>query len=146
MHPTLVFEAGRSFAAGDALRLRPFVEGRWGAETLIRAGADLVIGQVGQGELLVRDPVSGQRYRAIQNDWQGYALVLGADIAHVSDSVFLPGGAGYEINDTRERVRAGLHWQGEKSSAFYGVTWLSEEFSGQDRGQVVGSLRLDFEF
>lgn len=146
IHPTAVAEFGRTFSIGDATELRPFVEVRAGAETMLRAGADLSIGRVGTGELQVRDPVSGQRYRTIQNPQEGMSFVVGGDIAKVEDSVFLPAGSGYVLSDSRKRLRAGLHWQGEKSSAFYGVTWLSEEFVGQGEGQMVGSLRLNLNF
>lgn len=146
IHPTAVMELGRTFSFGESTELRPFVEARAGAETMLRAGADLSIGRVGTGELLVRDPVSGQRYRTIQNAQSGMSFVLGGDIAKVDDSVFLPSADGYVLSDSRKRLRAGLHWQGESSSAFYGVTWLSEEFSGQGEGQMVGSLRLNLNF
>lgn len=146
IHPTAVAEFGRTFNIGDSSELRPFVEVRAGAETMLRAGADLSIGRVGTGELQVRDPVSGQRYRTIQNPQEGMSFVVGGDIAKVEDSVFLPAGSGYVLSDSRKRLRAGVHWQGEKSSAFYGVTWLSEEFVGQGEGQMVGSLRLNLNF
>lgn len=146
VYPTLVLEAGRDFAISETLQLRPFVEARWGDETLVRAGADLMFGGLGQGELLVRDPVTGQRYRAVAQPIFGYGLVLGADIAHVADSVYLPTARGMTISDARSRVRAGLHWQGDSSSVFYGVTWLGEEFQGQGSGQLVGSVHLNLDF
>ncbi|MCM2562644.1 lipid A deacylase LpxR family protein [Lutimaribacter sp. EGI FJ00015] len=71
LHPTLVFEIGRDISLGSSATLHPFVEGRWGDETLVRAGADLVFGQVGQGALMVRDMVSGHRYRAVQPSFRG---------------------------------------------------------------------------
>lgn len=144
-HPTLVLESARVVVLGGRARLRPFVEGRWGSETMIRAGFDLTIGQVGRGELLVRDPVTGQRYRTIQQSGASNSFVLGADIAKVAESIYLPS-ASYTLTPTRQRVRAGVHWQGERSSAFYGVTWLGEEFVGQGDGQFVGSLRLNLDF
>lgn len=146
IHPTAVVEVGHTVALGEGLALRPFVEARAGVETMLRAGADLSIGSVGSGELLVRDPVSGQRYRVIENPEQGYSVVIGGDIARVSDSAYLPSASGVVVKDTRSRVRAGLHWQGEKSSVFYGVTWLGEEFEGQSEGQAVGSVRLNLNF
>lgn len=145
-HPTVVIEAGREFTLNSGARLRPFVEGRAGDETLIRAGADLTIGQTGLGELLIRDVVSGQRYRAVSNRNAGKSFVLGGDIAHVADSIYLPESAGYALSDMRTRLRAGVHWQGEKTSGFYGLTYLGEEFKGQDGGQVVGSVRLKLDF
>ena len=142
VHPTLSFEAGRSIGM-DGATLRPFVEARLGVETYLRAGADLTIGRVGQGGLLVRDPVTGQRYRAIDGTAPGYSFVIGADHALVHQSAFLP--APNRPLD-RTRIRAGLHWDGSRGRGFYGLTWLSPEFAGQDEGQIVGSLRLDFDF
>lgn len=144
--PTLVMEMGRSFTFGDRASLRPFVEGRAGAETLLRAGADLTIGRVGQGELLIREISSGQRYRAIQASEPGFSLVLGGDIAQVEDSIYLPEDRGYTLTDSRDRLRAGVHWQGAGASAFYGLTWLGEEFEGQGNEQVIGSVRVNLQF
>ncbi|MFB9148780.1 lipid A-modifier LpxR family protein [Roseovarius ramblicola] len=145
-HPTGVIEAGRSFDFGTA-RLRPFAEARAGVETLLRAGADITIGGLTRGELLVREPVTGQRYRVVREDGAGTALVLGADIAWVGGSEFLPGSATVTREDYRTRVRGGLHWEGRSgASLFYGVTWLSEEFEQQDEGQVVGSLKFRLPF
>lgn len=145
-YPTAVIEAGRSFELG-ALRFRPFAEARVGVETLVRAGADITFGRLTQGELLVREPVTGQRYRVVREDVPGYAFVLGADIAYVEDSEFLPARSGVQAEDTRARVRGGMHWEGRGGgSVFYGVTWLGEEFEGQDEGQVVGSLQFRLRF
>lgn len=146
VHPTFVLEMGRDLSFGETVTLRPFLEARAGAETLVRAGADLTLGRVGQGELLVRDPANGQRYRVIQQNTPGYSLILGGDVAYVHDSVFLPESDGYTLSDSRNRLRAGLHWQGERSSIFYGLTWLGEEFQGQGEGQLVGSMRLNLDF
>ncbi|MEL7092608.1 MAG: lipid A-modifier LpxR family protein [Pseudomonadota bacterium] len=147
IRPTLVFEAGRVLESGANSTLRPFIEARAGAETLARVGVDWTYGGLGQGELLVRDPVAGQRYRAIEGTWSGYSFTLGADIGHVEDSVFLPDTRGPQLEETRGRVRAGLMWQSESGlSSYAGLTYLSEEFDGQDEGQVVGSVRIKFGF
>ncbi|MDQ7069230.1 MAG: DUF2219 family protein [Rhodobacterales bacterium] len=145
VHPTLVVESGRTFDIGGQASVRPFLEGRLGSETIVRAGFDISIGRIGRGELLVRDPVTGQRYRTIQQPDTGVSFVLGADIAKVADSIYLPS-ARYSLTPSRQRVRAGLHWQGDRASTFYGVTWLGEEFSGQSEGQILGSLRLNLDF
>lgn len=146
IHPTVVVEAARSFAVGDSV-LRPFVEGRAGAETLVRAGFDMRWGGLEQGGLLVRDPVSGQQYRAINGDATGLGFVLGADVAHVADSVFLPEDRGYDLRDTRVRARAGVEWRNENGGGvFYGLSYLGEEFEGQGEGQLVGSFRAHFRF
>ena len=143
LNPTAVVEIGQSFALSDTATLRPFVEARAGNETLARVGFDLTFGEFGRGALLVRDSVTGQRYRAIEADWTGVSFVLGADVAHVIDSEFLPDNDPVSLDETRERVRAGVHWRSETGvSAFVGLTYLGEEFEGQDEGQVVGSLRV----
>lgn len=146
IRPTAVLEMGRETGYGR-LNLRPFAEARAGDETLLRVGADLTFGTALNGGLLVRDPVSGQRYRAVQNALSGYAFVLGADMAYVEDSIYLPESSGFRLSDTRNRVRAGLHYKAPAGHhMFYGLTWLDREFKGQEEGQFVGSLRLHLEF
>lgn len=144
--PTAVAELGQSFTIGQRLDVRPFVEARAGDETLIRVGADLTIGSVGQGELLSRDSITGQRYRVIYRSDPGFSFVIGGDMAYVADSVYLPEDRGYQLTDRRDRLRAGVHWQGEKASGFYGLTYLGREFSGQSEGQVTGSVRIKLRF
>lgn len=148
LHPTLVVEMGRQFTLGAA-RLRPFVEGRAGAETLLRGGVDLMFGRAGgmaADDLMARDPVSGHRYRAVGGDSTGTGFVLGADIAHVSSSVFFPASSPVAMEDSRSRLRAGIGWQGDTAGGFYGLTWLSPEWQGQPEGQLVGAIRLNFRF
>lgn len=147
LRPTLVVEAGRDFALGGNGRIRPFVEGRLGIEDMVRVGADITIGPVGQGGLMVRAPVTGQRYRVIENSFQGTSFVVGGDVAYVDDSDLLPSGQGYSVTDMRTRLRAGLHWEtANGSSGFYGLTWLDKEFDTQREAQVVGSVRLNLQF
>lgn len=147
IHVSPVFEIGRDVPlGGTGARFRTFFEARAGVETLVRAGVDVTVGTVGLGELLVRDPVTGHRYRSVQGAARGLTWVFGADIAHVANSAYLPASRGYNVMDTRKRLRAGLHWQGENNAVFYGLTYLDEEFVGQGEGQVVGSLRLDLKF
>lgn len=145
--PTLVAEAGRPIHLGPGVRLRPFVEGRVGVETMARAGADLMLGAFGGDVLMVREPVTGQRYRAAGRGGGGFSFLLGADVAYVEDSAYLPSSSGVQPTDSRSRVRAGMHWQGRNGgSVFYGLTWLDEEFKAQREGQVVGSVRLTLKF
>lgn len=146
-HPTLVAEMARVVPISGDMTLRPFLEGRAGAETLLRAGIDLTVGRIGQGELLIRENATGQRYRVIQNaQYEGFTFVIGADLAQVVDSIYLPQDRGYDLRNSRERVRAGLHWQGSSASAFYGLTYLGREFEAQEEGQLVGSVRINFNF
>lgn len=147
IRPDLILEAARDVALGDSVSLRPFVEARAGLETMARVGVDLTFGARGQGELLVRDPVSGHHYQVIRQDWSGLSFVLGADIAYVADSVYLPETGGLTLEDTRERVRLGMHWQGKSGAGvFYGLTYLSEEFEAQPEGQLIGSIRVNWQF
>ncbi|MEM1273039.1 MAG: lipid A-modifier LpxR family protein [Pseudomonadota bacterium] len=140
-------EAGRTFDLGP-VNARPFVEIQAGVETLARAGVDLTFGAFGEGALLVRDVSTGQRYIAIENDTpSGLSFVLGGDIAYVADSFYLPSSEGFELEDTRYRLRAGVNSDfGVFASGFYGLTYLSEEFEGQSEGQLVGSINIRFEF
>ncbi len=129
------------------LMVRPFAEAQAGIETLARVGADVVWGPVAQRDLLTRDVVTGQLIRAVEGDAAGFALVAGADWAQVDGSVYLPDDRGIAAEEARWRARAGIHWQlSNDISAFYGVTYLSEEYVGQPEGQVVGSLKLNFNF
>ncbi len=143
---TGVLEAGRVFALGAKAEARPFIEARAGDETLLRAGVDLTFGTSGPQDLWVRDPISGHRYRTMARQDRGVSFLLGADVAYVDSSIFLPASSGVTVEDTRSRVRAGIHWQGKRHSVFYGASWLSPEFVGQDSGQVVGALRINFDF
>lgn len=131
----------------DGGALRPFVELQAGAETMARAGLDLTIGALGRGGLRSRDPITGQRLEGIVGDTDGgWSFLLGADIAAVGGSVFLPEDRGYEIEDRRHRLRAGVNYGFGNRNVFYGVTYMSEEFVGQDEGQLVGSLSLGLRF
>lgn len=148
IRPTVVAEAGRDMVLPSGIRLRPFAEARAGDESLLRIGADLTIGDTLEGALMVRDPVSGQRYRAVKpvDSYGGASFVVGADIAYVADSGYLPENRGFNLTDTRERVRAGIHWSSTNSGFFYGLTWLSREFQAQKESQLVGTLKLDMKF
>lgn len=141
-----VGETGRTFDLGGQTSMRPFVEARAGDENLVRAGVDFTIGRFGRGELVSRDWVTGHRYRAGARQEKGLSFVVGADIAKVFSSIYLPEDRGYRLTDTRRRVRAGLHWQGKNHHLFYGLTYLGEEFDMQYQGQLVGAVRLDIRF
>lgn len=140
--------ATRTYQISDTVTLRPFAEAQTGAEDLVRVGGDIIIGSVAQKDLLLRDVVTGQLYRATETAGvSGLSYVFGADVASVFGSRYLPSDAGYAVSETRTRARAGVHWQfGDDVSFFYGATYLSEEFQGQSEGQVVGSLKLNFNF
>lgn len=147
VNPTLVAEMGRDVSLGGNTRVRPFAEARWGFETLARVGFDLTIGGRGNGGLQMREAVTGQRYEAIQSAETGVSFVLGADVAYVDDSEILNRDRGIQLTDTRNRVRAGVNWQGQRgSSLYYGLTWLDEEFEAQAESQIVGSVQLRLKF
>jgi len=146
IHPTLLAEAGRSYALGSGAA-RPFVQVQAGAETLVRLGADLTFGGFGQGDLMLRDGATGLRYRAVEGDRKGgISFVLGGDVAHVFDSIYLPEGGAVTLTPDRLRLRAGVHWQGVRNSVFYGVSYLSPEFEEQSSGQLVGGLSVNLKF
>lgn len=145
LHGTLEIARGLRWDRGE---MRPFVELQAGAETLARAGVDMTFGPLGQGGLRARDPMTGQRVAGITNiaDEGGWSFLLGADTAYVDRSVFLPEDRGYQVEDSRHRLRAGANFGIGQTNLFYGVTWLSEEFVGQPEGQVIGSLSIDIRY
>ena len=144
---TATASARKTYHLSSNVTLRPFVEAQFGAEDMVRAGADMIIGSVGQNDLLLRDVVTGQLYRATEAADFGLSYVIGADIASVYGSRYLTDDMGYSVSETRARARAGVYWQlGEDVSFFYGATYLGEEFTTQTEGQIVGSLKLNFNF
>lgn len=145
LHGTLEVARTLRWATGD---IRPFLELQAGVENLARAGVDVTFGSLGQGGLRTRDPITGQRIAGITNiaDEGGWSMLLGADTAYVDRSAFLPEDRGFQVEDSRHRVRAGANFGIGQTNMFYGVTWLSEEFVGQPEGQVVGSLSIDIRY
>lgn len=146
IYPMVSAEIARPMALGRA-ELRPFLEARAGDEKLLRVGADLAFGQRERGALWRRDEITGHRYVGIGGtDAGGTAFVVGADVAHVFDSAYLPGGWEVQPEQTRSRLRAGVSTRLGRVGLFYGLTWLSREFVGQPEGQLVGSVRLRLRF
>lgn len=147
VYPTLVAEGARTVAISEAVQFRPFVEAQIGVEDFVRVGADLLIGDVLHGDLWLRDGPTGHLYSGIESDDAGTGFVLGVDYTYLEDSAYFPASFGAVAEDERLRVRAGIHARlGDGASYFYGITYLGEEFEGQTQGQVVGSLKLDFNF
>ncbi|MGR3760057.1 lipid A-modifier LpxR family protein [Roseobacteraceae bacterium NS-SX3] len=147
IRPVAVAEAGQTLDLGRAVTLRPFAEARAGDETLVRIGADFTFGRIGQGELLIRESVTGQRYRTVTGDVvPGLAFTLGGDIAHVAHSIYLPDGRGADLSRRRDRLRVGLHWQGQSVAAFYGLSYLGKEFDTQRESQLLGSIQVKLRF
>ncbi len=145
--PSVTVEYGRPFRPWPVVQLRPFVELQAGVEQITRVGADVILGRVAQGDLMLRDHPTGHLYRVTRADVTGVSLVAGADWARVGDSLWLPEARGYAPLPERWRARAGLHVQMSRAvDWFAGVTWLSEEFEGQPEGQMVGSLSVSLRF
>ena len=140
-------EVRQDFVLGPVASVQPFAEARLGSEDLARVGADLIFGRVVQEDLSMRDVTTGQLYPGVGGDTTGLGFVLGADVAAVSDSSFLPERFGFQASDIRRRARAGVTVQPNPFlSMFYGATYLSPEFETQPEGQVSGSLRIEFNF
>lgn len=139
-------EAGRSLRYGG-IRVRPFVEGQAGLETLLRFGADLTVGGLGESDLMMRDPTTGQRVQAVAGrNGLGASYTLGLDYALVSESALLPEDLGPAPREGRARLRGGMHFQGRRHAVFAGVTYLGPEFEGQPEGQTLGTLQIRLDF
>jgi hypothetical protein len=129
------------------LTIRPFAEAQRGIEDLVRVGFDVIAGPVGHDGIYVRDVGTGTLMRAAGPAETGLALIAGADIARVSDSVFLPRDLGFAPQEFRWRARLGVMGQLQRDvTLFAGLTWLAPEFVNQPEGQLLGSLRLNFNF
>ncbi len=140
-------EFSNSYKLGDNASLRPFFEGRFGIEDVIRAGADVVIGSASDRDLMLRDALTGSLYKGVEYGDIGWTAILGADVAHTSNSAFFPASFGTTAKPVTYRARAGVEYQRSRYSSFYyGATYLSEEYVGQPSGQVVGALRISFNF
>lgn len=145
IHPSVTLEFARPLRLSPAVTLRPFAGAEAGVEDLGRIGMDVIWGAVGHQDLWLRDLPSGQLYRGVEGAAGGFALVAGADVAAVGDSLWLPDES--QAEDQRLRARAGVHWQiAPRMSAFYGLSYLSPEIRSQDEGQVTGQLKLNFNF
>ena len=149
IYPVLAFEAARPIVLGGlgGAVLRPFVQGRAGDETYLRAGVDVLFGPDFAAGVLARDETTGLLYQTMPRaTGRGWSFLFGADTARVVQSAWFPAGSGPAASALRNRARAGLRWQGERLGVFYGATWLGREFAGQGSGQVVGSLSLRWRF
>jgi hypothetical protein len=147
VYPSISAELGKGFAMGDRVVVRPFLGAEAGVEAYVRAGGDVIIGNFGNGALLLRDDTTGQRYQAVSGPpVSGLSLTLGGDLSRVFASELLPEGGRAMASESRSRLRAGVAWQGERSSAFYGLTYLAPEFDTQPEGQLIGSLNVNLRF
>lgn len=147
VYPTLMTQITYPVRLNPDVTLRPFVEAQYGVEDIVRVGLDVMIGGAIQNDMWLRDSTSGHLYSGIEDGSAGTGFVIGADYALVGDSAYFPASFGTQAEDERFRVRAGVHSRlGAGISFFYGLTYLSEEYVGQPEGQVVGSLKLNFNF
>lgn len=151
LHPTVIAEIGRELWLNGhetGPRFRPFIEMQAGVETFVRVGGDFTIGNLGLGDMRVRDVVTGQRTLAVKSKRDGgLSFVVGGDAAYVVSSAYLPSTLGYSVTTPRLRARAGLYYERKETGIFYGLTWLGKEFDAQPTaGQLVGSLALKIKF
>jgi hypothetical protein len=147
LFPSLTVEYGLPLRVSQRVLLRPFAELQAGVEQVARVGADMILGPVGQADLLIRDQTTGHLYRGTRSDVTGLSFVAGADWARIGDSRWLPSDRGVTALDERWRARVGTFvqpWPG--TGVFFGLTWLSEEFEGQPEGQLLGSLAVTYRF
>lgn len=147
VYPSITAELGHVIELGASVTARPFVESQLGVENLLRGGLDIMIGQLGRDDLMLRDQTTGQRYSAVQGpDRGGLSVNIGGDVARVFSSAYLPSGGAAQMSPIRYRLRAGLNWQRKQSFVFFGTTYLGPEFDQQSEGQFVGSLSLLIKF
>jgi len=147
VYPTALGALVYPVRISEDITFRPFIEAQYGVEDILRVGADVTIGSMLNNSLWLRDVTTGQLYSGIENEQSGAAFVVGADYAMVGDSAYFPASFGTVAQEERFRARAGVHWRiGAGISYFYGITYLSEEYVGQPEGQILGSLRLNFNF
>jgi hypothetical protein len=146
-YPSVTVEYGLPLRPTDRLLIRPFAELQAGVEQIARVGADVILGPVAQGVLLLRDHPTGHLYLGTPSEATGLSLVAGADWARIGDSRWLPSDRGLVALDERWRARLGAFVQPlPGTGVFFGLTWLSEEFVGQPEGQLVGSLSVSVRF
>ena len=146
VYPTVAGEIARPLSLGEGVVLRPFAAARFGDETLVRVGADLLIGSNFTTGVPVRDLTTGLLYQTLEDvPSTGWSFLLGGDAARVFSSVWLPA-PDYTLTDLRTRLRAGVQYQGERVGVFYGVTWLGREFTAQSESQTLGALQLQIRF
>ncbi len=146
-YPTALVEIARPYQFSGKLALRPYLETQAGIESYARIGVDMLIGSKWQQGVFLRDITTGILYQATSGTpAPGFSMLIGGDMAHVFGSALLPAADGYQLTGSRNRLRVGVNYQGEKASLFYGLTWLGREFEAQPEGQVVGSLRIGISF
>ncbi len=142
-------EIARSYSLTDEVSFRPFFGAQAGYETFGRIGFDFITGGYGGAARYVRDPISGfiqpsSPDRALRMG--DLSLLVGADYTYVSGSDFFPNWSVAELENARIRVRTGLQARIANASAFFGITYLSKEFTSQVESQTIGVLSFEFPF
>jgi len=137
-------EVASAYPVGST-RVRPFIEAKSGTETLFRLGADVAWG-IALDDRAMRATVTGQRVPFEFTEEEGINFSVGGDVAWVDESADLPKNLGYELNNPRMRVRAGVRHVNTLWDTFYGIVWLNEEFRAQHEGQFVGTFQFKFRF
>ncbi len=146
IYPTLSYEYAKIYASGIAA-LRPFADLQIGVETFARAGFDLTLARAPEQGFRVRNSLTGQRVPALNPTGnRQLSLGVGADIAYVVSSAYLPAASGVTFSQIRTRLRAGVFYQSQKFDLFYGAAWLSPEFTAQREGQIIGTFSLGVRF
>ncbi len=148
-YPTINAEAFRLIPRSGrrSFDVRPFVEVQAGVETYVRVGADAIFGNSADGALMTRDPVTGQLVTVTTVRRQhGLMPSIGADVAYVASSAYLPSSSGLEVENVRMRARAGARYRSGGRDLFFGMTWLGPEYKGQKSGQVIGSVSFNYSF
>ncbi len=144
LHGTLEIARDIAFSGGA---IRPFMELQAGARDLARVGMDVTFGSFGEDGLRLRSPVTGQRVEGVTGpDDGGLSFLVGGDWAYVNRSIYLPASSGISVEESQYRLRLGVNYGFGSANLFYGLTYLSEEFVGQNEGQLVGSLTLGILF
>lgn len=149
----------RRIPLGERIRLIPFAEGSLGYESFLRAGADLSVSLLGSpGHLdgiILRDTVSGQpsfvrarERRAVgaKASRASLGLTLGADVAHVSSSIFLDRSGPVTLDPTRVRARGALMARIGRVHVHAGFAWLSPEFREQPQSQTINTFGIGIDF
>jgi hypothetical protein len=146
IYPTLSYEYAKAFTLGH-VAIRPFADAQAGVETFIRAGIDLTFARRPDLGFRLRNSLTGQRVPALNPSGQRQlSLGVGADVAYVINSAYLPAARGVTASPVRTRLRAGVFYQSRKIDLFYGLSWHSREFTAQREGQTIGAVSLGVRF
>jgi len=143
----LELEVARSISFGGTGLLRPYIYGEAGAETALRAGADIVFGHLADMDdrYWVRDVVTGQPLPTDLHR-RGFSLIAGFDAGEVYDSYTIPTGSEVDLERSRMRARIGVKGDVGNLGIFFGQSWISEEFTGQVEPQRLGTLSVSLAF